>query len=49
MPAENPAANPAAPHVPVLLGPLLAAVTPVTGVWLDGTLGAGGYAKGLLA
>src|SRR6056297_2402768 len=35
-------------HVPVLLGPLLAAVAPVSGVWLDGTLGAGGYARGLL-
>jgi 16S rRNA (cytosine1402-N4)-methyltransferase len=37
-----------APHVPVLLRPLLDAVAPVTGVWLDGTLGAGGYARGLL-
>lgn len=37
-----------APHVPVLLGPLLAAVAPVTGHWVDGTLGAGGYARGLL-
>jgi 16S rRNA (cytosine1402-N4)-methyltransferase len=36
------------PHVPVLLRPLLAAVAPVTGVWLDGTFGAGGYARGLL-
>lgn len=35
-------------HVPVLLGPLLAAVAPVRGVWLDGTFGAGGYARGLL-
>ncbi len=38
-----------APHIPVLLKPLLAAVAPVTGVWLDGTFGAGGYARGLLA
>lgn len=38
----------AAPHVPVLLRPLLAAVAPVSGVWLDGTFGAGGYARGLL-
>ena len=38
----------AAPHVPVLLGPLLAAVTPVRGTWIDGTFGAGGYARGLL-
>ncbi len=37
-----------APHIPVLLRPLLAAVAPVSGVWLDGTLGAGGYARGLL-
>ena len=36
------------PHVPVLLRPLLAAVAPVSGVWLDGTFGAGGYARGLL-
>ena len=38
----------AAPHTPVLLAPLLASVAPVTGRWLDGTLGAGGYARGLL-
>jgi 16S rRNA (cytosine1402-N4)-methyltransferase len=36
------------PHIPVLLGPILAAAAPVHGVWLDGTLGAGGYARGLL-
>ncbi|VDS06934.1 Ribosomal RNA small subunit methyltransferase H [Paracoccus haematequi] len=36
-------------HVPVLLNPLLRAVAPVAGVWLDGTFGAGGYARGLLA
>ena len=36
------------PHVPVLLAPLLTAVAPITGVWLDGTFGAGGYARGLL-
>lgn len=35
-------------HVPVLLGPLLAACAPVRGLWLDGTFGAGGYARGLL-
>ncbi|HEY0276198.1 MAG TPA: 16S rRNA (cytosine(1402)-N(4))-methyltransferase RsmH, partial [Paenirhodobacter sp.] len=38
-----------APHIPVLLRPLLQAVAPVSGVWLDGTFGAGGYARGLLA
>lgn len=37
-----------APHVPVLLRPLLAAVATVGGVWVDGTFGAGGYARGLL-
>ncbi|MBA3326124.1 MAG: 16S rRNA (cytosine(1402)-N(4))-methyltransferase RsmH [Rhodobacteraceae bacterium] len=35
-------------HVPVLLAPILAAVAPVRGVWLDGTFGAGGYARALL-
>jgi 16S rRNA (cytosine1402-N4)-methyltransferase len=37
-----------APHIPVLLRALLGAVAPVRGVWLDGTFGAGGYARGLL-
>ncbi|SIO30063.1 16S rRNA (cytosine1402-N4)-methyltransferase [Rhodovulum sp. ES.010] len=36
------------PHIPVLLRPLLEAVSPVEGLWLDGTFGAGGYARGLL-
>lgn len=35
------------PHVPVLLRTLLKAVAPVTGTWLDGTFGAGGYTRGL--
>ncbi|MFD1882325.1 16S rRNA (cytosine(1402)-N(4))-methyltransferase RsmH [Paracoccus pacificus] len=39
----------AAPHIPVLLDPLLRACAPVTGTWVDGTFGAGGYARGLLA
>lgn len=39
---------PGDPHIPVLLAPLLRAVAPVSGVWLDGTFGAGGYARGLL-
>ena len=38
----------ARPHIPVLLGPLLRAAVPVRGTWLDGTFGAGGYARGLL-
>jgi len=36
------------PHIPVLLRPLLAAIAPVQGVWLDGTFGAGGYTRALL-
>lgn len=35
-------------HIPVLLGPLLGAVAPISGVWVDGTFGAGGYTRGLL-
>lgn len=42
-------AAPDDPHIPVLLRPLLEAVAPVRGVWIDGTLGAGGYARALLA
>lgn len=38
----------AAPHIPVLIGPLIAAVSPVSGVWLDGTFGNGGYTRALL-
>ncbi|MEL6600257.1 MAG: 16S rRNA (cytosine(1402)-N(4))-methyltransferase RsmH [Pseudomonadota bacterium] len=38
----------AAPHIPVLLDEVIAAAYPVTGIWLDGTLGAGGYTRGLL-
>ncbi len=36
------------PHIPVLLGPILEACAPIEGHWLDGTFGAGGYARGLL-
>lgn len=36
------------PHIPVLLTPLLSACAPVSGRWLDGTFGAGGYTRGLL-
>lgn len=39
---------PFAPHVPVLLAPILRVVSPVAGTWLDGTFGAGGYARALL-
>lgn len=37
------------PHIPVLLGPILATCAPIRGLWLDGTLGAGGYTRGLLS
>jgi len=37
-----------APHIPVLLRPLLDAIAPVAGVWVDGTFGAGGYTRALL-
>ncbi|WP_111537339.1 16S rRNA (cytosine(1402)-N(4))-methyltransferase RsmH [Palleronia aestuarii] len=37
------------PHIPVLLDPILERCAPVSGTWIDGTFGAGGYAKGLLA
>lgn len=46
--AQSGPADARPPHVPVLLRPLLAAVAPVSGLWLDGTFGAGGYARGLL-
>ena len=36
------------PHIPVLIGPLIKAVFPVSGVWLDGTFGNGGYTRELL-
>lgn len=35
-------------HIPVLLTAILDRIAPVTGVWIDGTLGAGGYARGIL-
>lgn len=37
------------PHIPVLLNPLLRECAPISGRWLDGTFGAGGYTKGLIA
>ena len=49
MPSDARASTPpTVPHIPVLLRPLLAAVAPVAGTWVDGTFGAGGYARGLL-
>lgn len=49
MTAAGETVEPRAPHIPVLLRALLKAVAPVEGVWLDGTFGAGGYSRGLLA
>lgn len=37
-----------APHVPVLLQPIVDAVAPLRGTWIDGTMGAGGYTRALL-
>ena len=37
------------PHIPVLLAPILNHCAPIGGLWIDGTFGAGGYARGLLA
>lgn len=36
------------PHIPVLIEPLIHAIKPVSGVWIDGTFGAGGYTRYLL-
>ncbi len=47
VPSTDPA-NSETPHVPVLLTPILDRISPVTGVWLDGTFGAGGYARAIL-
>ncbi|NBT30887.1 MAG: 16S rRNA (cytosine(1402)-N(4))-methyltransferase RsmH [Rhodobacteraceae bacterium] len=36
------------PHIPVLIRPILSAVAPMSGTWLDGTFGAGGYTRAFL-
>ncbi len=36
------------PHIPVLLDDILTHIQPVKGIWLDGTMGAGGYTRALL-
>nr|WP_323777196.1 16S rRNA (cytosine(1402)-N(4))-methyltransferase RsmH [Amylibacter sp.] len=38
----------ASPHIPVLLAPILSAVAPMQGRWVDGTFGAGGYTRAFL-
>ncbi|MGX9357357.1 16S rRNA (cytosine(1402)-N(4))-methyltransferase RsmH [Roseobacteraceae bacterium S113] len=43
--AQEPAAS---PHIPVLIDPLIAACAPITGTWLDGTFGNGGYTRRLV-
>ena len=37
----------AAPHIPVLIDPILKHAAPIGGVWIDGTFGNGGYSKAL--
>ena len=37
-----------APHTPVLIRDIIQACAPIGGHWIDGTFGAGGYAKALL-
>ena len=37
-----------AAHIPVLINAILRECAPVSGLWLDGTLGAGGYTRALL-
>ena len=39
---------PVGPHVPVLIGAIIKRVSPVSGICLAGTFGAGGYARALL-
>ena len=36
------------PHIPVLLTQILASAKPISGVWIDGTFGAGGYSRAIL-
>lgn len=42
------AAQTASSHIPVLLDRILDAAAPVSGRWVDGTFGAGGYTRALL-
>lgn len=46
--ATPPTPHVISPHVPVLIGTILTEVAPVAGHWVDGTFGAGGYARALL-
>ncbi len=49
MPGPLPGLMTPDPHIPVLIDAILRECAPVTGLWLDGTLGAGGYTRALLA
>ena len=44
----RPDSSQSAPHIPVLILPLIDAAVPIAGTWIDGTFGAGGYSKYLL-
>ena len=46
--ADAPQAASNSPHIPVLLRPILDHCAPISGAWLDGTFGAGGYTRALL-
>jgi 16S rRNA (cytosine1402-N4)-methyltransferase len=35
-------------HIPVLIEPIIKSISPVRGVWIDATFGAGGYSRALL-
>jgi len=49
MSAGGQTAPPAAPHIPVLLDEVMEALAPIAGgIFIDGTFGAGGYARALL-
>ena len=45
---DAPQAASNSPHIPVLLRPILDHCAPISGAWLDGTFGAGGYTRALL-
>ncbi|MEM9715351.1 MAG: 16S rRNA (cytosine(1402)-N(4))-methyltransferase RsmH [Pseudomonadota bacterium] len=36
---------PPSPHIPVLIDPILKHAAPISGTWIDGTFGNGGYSK----
>ena len=45
---DAPQSASSSPHIPVLLRPILDNCAPISGAWLDGTFGAGGYTRALL-